>query len=98
MGRGFAPWIAVMLITALTPTSMAQDIPTMLKHNGCLACHHDTRMMVGPSFKAMADRHRAEPQAALTRFTAKLRTGSGHPIAALDDASIGRLTDWILKH
>ena len=43
--------------------SMGDYAFKVLKHGGCLACHAMTKKIVGPSWKAIADRYRNTPEA-----------------------------------
>lgn len=91
-------WRMGCLWMLLATAAMADDVPDLLKKSGCSTCHDEIKARIGPSFKSMADRHRGDPQAALERFSTKLRPGAGHPGSALDAEQIKQVTDWILQH
>ncbi len=76
----------------------------LAEQHGCSLCHQVDRKLVGPSFKAVAERYRGQPDAA-ERLRAKVAQGGvgvwgnvpmpamGHVPAADTDA----LLAWILK-
>lgn len=60
----------------------AQDV---LKTKGCLGCHEMDKKKVGPAFKDVAAKYKAD-KAAEGSLVAKLKEGKGHPkVAASDD-------------
>jgi cytochrome c len=70
---------------------------------GCTACHTADKPLVGPAFKAIAERYRGDASAA-PRLAAKVRNGGAgswgqtpmpaHP--ALPDAELKQLVGWVL--
>lgn len=48
--------VAVLLAAATRPADpeIPADIQTLLDKNGCMACHHISRKLVGPSWKDIA--------------------------------------------
>jgi cytochrome c len=72
------------------------------KHN-CLACHTVDKKMVGPSYKEVAAKYRADKDA-LTKLAAKIKNGSqgvwGNvpmpPNATVPDPDVNALVQWIL--
>lgn len=82
----------------------AQDpVQRLLADNACLGCHGVDQKIVGPSFKEVASRY-AGDAAAKAKLAAKIRTGGAGnwgnvpmpPHAALTDAQLAALTDWVL--
>ena len=73
------------------------------KHN-CLACHTLDKKMVGPSYKDVAAKYRADPEAP-KKLAAKVKNGSqgvwGNvpmpPNATVPDADVNALVKWILS-
>jgi cytochrome c len=72
------------------------------KHN-CLACHTVDKKMVGPSYREVAAKYRADKDAS-TKLAAKVKNGSqgvwGNvpmpPNAAVPDTDVNALVKWIL--
>jgi len=87
-----------LVLAAVSGAAAMADMAPWVKQNGCYNCHHKSNPLVGPAFKAMAAKHRADPAAAQIRFEKVLRTGAGHPKSSLDEAQMKELTLWILQH
>ena len=58
---------------ALVATSAFAD-DTLLKKNNCIACHAADKKLVGPSYKAVADKYRGQSDAA-DKLAKKIRAG-----------------------
>jgi cytochrome c len=58
---------------ALVATSAFAD-DALLKKNNCIACHAADKKLVGPSYKAVADRYRGQSDAA-DKLAKKIRAG-----------------------
>lgn len=58
------PFVTIVAV-ALVASSAAQADHSMdlAKKSGCLGCHAIDRTIVGPSWKAVANKYRAEPKA-----------------------------------
>ena len=74
------------------------------KQNACLGCHAVNKKIVGPSFEAVAQKYKNNPnaQAFLKNKIAKGGAGSWGVVpmpanAKLSDAELGLLTSWILR-
>ena len=90
---------------AAQATGVALDDPVgkLLNSSGCTACHAVDKLLVGPPFKAVAERYRSDAGAA-ARLAAKVRQGGAGawgqvpmpPNAALSDADLRRIVDWVL--
>ena len=72
------------------------------KHN-CLACHQVDKKTVGPAYKDIAAKYKGQNVAAKLEEKVK-KGGSGvwgpvpmPPNAAVPDADVKKLVDWILK-
>ena len=73
------------------------------KSKNCLACHAIEKKVVGPSFKAVADKYRNDP-AALERLALKVRQGGNGAWgvvympanAQVSPAESKRLVAWVL--
>jgi cytochrome c len=72
------------------------------KHN-CLACHQVDKKAIGPSYRDVAKKYKGQNVAA--QLEQKVKKGSQGvwgqvpmpPNAAVPDADIKKLVDWILK-
>ena len=74
------------------------------KQNACLGCHASNKKIVGPSFQAVAEKYKNDPnaQAFLKNKIAKGGSGSWGvvPMPAntkLNEADLSTLTTWILR-
>jgi cytochrome c551/c552 len=75
----------------------------LLNKSGCTACHASDQPLVGPSFKAIADRYRSDGAAA-PKLATKVKQGSvgtwgrlrmpAHP--ELSDADLNTMVAWVL--
>ena len=76
----------------------------LAKKHACFACHTVDKKMVGPSYKEVAAKYRADKDAP-AKLAAKVKNGSqgvwGNvpmpPNAAVPDADINALVKWILS-
>lgn len=72
------------------------------KHN-CLACHQVDKKVIGPSYKDVAAKYKGQNVAA--QLEQKVKKGSSGawgsipmpPNAAVPDADVKKLVNWILK-
>ena len=95
--------LAIAALTGLfiaTPT--LADEALAKKHN-CLACHQMDKKTVGPAYKEVAAKYKGKNAAAQLEQKVK-KGGQGvwgpvpmPPNAAVPDADIRKLVDWILK-
>jgi len=89
---------------ALLVTSPVLASPELARSKNCVACHHMERKMIGPAYKAVAERY-AKDEAAVTKLTEKvIKGGSGSwgptpmpPQANLAPADAETLVKWILS-
>jgi cytochrome c len=76
----------------------------LAKKHACLACHTVDKKMVGPSYKEVAAKYRADKDAP-KKLAAKVKNGSqgvwGNvpmpPNTAVPDADVNALVKWILS-
>jgi cytochrome c len=74
----------------------AQSADELLKSKGCLNCHAADAKKVGPSFKDIAAKHKADPKAA-DKIVEALKAGKGHPkTAAATDAEFKTMITHVL--
>ena len=94
--------IAVIVIAAMTLPAVASD--ELAKKHACFACHTVDKKMVGPSYKDVAAKYRADKEAP-AKLAAKVKNGSqgvwGNvpmpPNSAVPDADANALAKWILS-
>jgi cytochrome c len=77
---------------------------SIAKQNACLGCHAVNKKIVGPSFQAVAEKYKSDPNAKAFLKNKIAKGGSGSwgvvPMPAnakLSDADLSALTSWILR-
>ncbi len=73
----------------------AQSADELLKSKGCLTCHAADAKKVGPSFKDIAAKHKADPKAADT-IVANIKAAKGHPKVTATDAELMTMVKHVL--
>ena len=89
---------------ALFLSSSALASPELARSKNCVACHHLEQKIIGPSFKAIAERY-AKDDTALAKLSAKVIAGGGGswgdtPMpaqASVTPAEAETLVKWILS-
>ena len=106
--RPFVWILTASIIPALAVAGPGEDFDRDYKladAKGCLECHALGYSYIGPSFSAIAQRYRRNPEYR-ERLPYVIRGGSaGHwgerfvmwPQASLNDAEVGQLVDWVLS-
>jgi cytochrome c len=97
--------MAILLIAAGANAQAQQaDGPTLAQRKNCMACHATTQPLMGPSFRAIADKYAARSDAAsyLAQTIVKGSVGvwGNVPMPAntqLTGAEAGTLAHWILS-
>jgi cytochrome c len=92
--------LALALIAAF-PVGASDELA---KKHACFACHTVDKKMVGPSYKDVAAKYRADKEAP-AKLAAKVKKGSqgvwGNvpmpPNAAVPEADVNALVKWILS-
>jgi cytochrome c len=92
------------ILAALPASFSALASEELAKKHACFACHTVDKKMVGPSYKEVAAKYRADKEAP-AKLAAKVKSGSqgvwGNvpmpPNAAVPDADINALVKWILS-
>jgi cytochrome c551/c552 len=96
MRRTLWPILALAFIAA-PPQSLAQPDPaTLVKERGCTNCHDVSNYKVGPPFKSVAVKYRADRAAGEKRITSVLKDGVGHPKTNLTAEEIQAVAQWVL--
>lgn len=86
--------------TGVDPT---QGVGRLLNSGGCTACHAVDRQLIGPAFKAVAERYRGDAAAA-AKLAAKIRQGGAGvwgptpmpPNSVLSDGEVRQIVEWVL--
>ena len=82
----------------------AAKAETMVKADGCTACHTVDNKLVGPAYKEVAAKYKGDP-AAEAKLMKKIKDGGSGvwgpvpmpPHPALSDADLKTMADWILS-
>jgi len=77
---------------ALLLAGAAQAQADLAEKSGCNKCHAADTKKMGPSYKDIAQKNKATPDADLVK---KLATGQGHPKSAASEADLTALVKWI---
>lgn len=95
---------ATALLAALLIASPAFASPELARSKNCVACHHLERKMIGPAYKAVAERY-GKDEAALKVLSEKVVKGGGgnwgqmpmppQPTVSPEEAEA--LVKWILS-
>jgi cytochrome c len=99
--KRFAGLLAAAAAAAIAAPAQADE--AMAKKYNCLACHQIDKKAVGPAYKDIARKYKGQSVAA--QLEAKVKKGGQGvwgpvpmpPNAAVPDADIKKLVDWILK-
>ena len=92
--------VLVLGLLAAFPVAASEELA---KKHACFACHTVDKKMVGPSYKDVAAKYRADKEAP-AKLAAKVKNGSqgvwGNipmpPNTAVPDADINAMVKWIL--
>ena len=88
------------------PAAMAAGPEDAMVKAGCTACHNKDKKVVGPSYKQIAEKHKAKPDVAALMDKVR-KGGSGvygpvpmapNPVAKISDADLKASIEFILKH
>jgi cytochrome c len=84
--------LAIAFAAALLTMGVAQASPELADKSGCNKCHAMDTKKMGPSYKDMAKKIQATPDADIVK---KLATGTGHPKASASEADLTALVKWM---
>jgi len=94
----FAAAASTMLVPA-----QAQNEEELAKKHNCFACHATDKKVVGPAYKDVAAKYRGDKAAEAKLIDKVKKGGTGvwgqipmPPNAAVPDADVKKLVDWIL--
>lgn len=100
MNRLLSLAVALGAVAAL-PANASE---ALAKKHACFACHATDKKMVGPAYKEVAAKYRADKAAEAKLFDKVKKGGTGvwgqvpmPPNAAVPDADIRTLVKWILS-
>ena len=94
----------VLGIAGVVGALPAQASEALAKKHACFACHAVDKKLVGPSYKDVAAKYRADKGAEAKLFDKVKKGGTGvwgtvpmPPNAAVPDADIKALVKWIMS-
>ena len=93
--------VLILGVLAAVPAVASEELA---KKYACFACHATDKKMVGPSYKDVAAKYRAD-KAAPAKLAEKVKKGSQNvwgnvpmpPNSTVPDADINALVKWILS-
>ena len=90
--------LAVVTVTGMLVAglSYAQSGADVVKAKGCLTCHAVDQKKMGPSYKDVAAKYKAD-KGAEGKLVAKLKEGTGHPKVAASDAELKAAVGYVLS-
>jgi cytochrome c len=88
-------WLAAIIAVA-AGAAFAQSGADVVKSKGCLNCHAVDTKKMGPSFKDIAAKNKAD-KGAPDALAAKLKEGKGHPKVSASDADIKAAVGYVLS-
>ncbi len=94
----------IATVFTLLMSSPALASPELARSKNCVACHHVERKMIGPAYKAVAERN-AKDEAAVSKLSEKvIKGGAGSfgqtpmpPQPSVTPADAETLVKWILS-
>ena len=97
--------LAAASFAALLTSSAAFASAELARSKNCVACHHVERKMIGPAYKAVAERY-GKDESAIKVLSEKIVTGgSGNwgqmpmpPQSGVSPEEAEALVKWILSH
>jgi cytochrome c len=96
--------LAALGAGALLAAPAARADEALAKKHNCLACHQVDKKLVGPAYRDVAKKYKGQAGAA-AKLMQKVKQGGGGvwgpipmpPNAAVPDADVKALVEWILK-
>ena len=98
--------LAALALAAFAAEAGDADTEAAMNKAGCLACHTKDRKLVGPAFKEIAAKYKAQANAAATLFEKVRKGGSGNfgpvpmspnPPDKISDKDLKEAVELILK-
>ncbi len=78
----------------------------LMEKSGCISCHRIDKKLIGPAFKAVAQRYKNNPDAPARLFEKVREGGEGewddipmtpNSVAKISDADLNTVIAWILS-
>jgi cytochrome c len=82
----------VVAAVSLLAAGAAQASADLAEKAGCNKCHALDAKKMGSSYKDLAKKHKATPDADLVK---KIAGGQGHPKSAASEADLTAIVKWI---
>jgi cytochrome c len=76
--------------------SFAQSGADVLKAKGCMNCHENDKIKVGPAYKDVAAKYKGD-KAAPGMLVGKIKEGKGHPKVDATDAELKAAVGTVLS-
>lgn len=96
--------LATALFVALLASPAAFASPELARSKNCVACHHIERKMIGPAYKAVAERYGKDEAATRTLSERIVKGGGGvwgqmpmPPQPTVSPEEADALAKWILS-
>ena len=97
--------LATALFAVLLTSPAAFASPELARSKNCVACHHAERKMIGPAFKAVAERYGKDDAATKTLSEKVVKGGGGNwgrttmpPQPGVSPEEAEALVKWILSN
>ena len=87
--------VAVAGLVLAGSASAAESGADLAKSKKCMTCHDMEKKKAGPSFKTIAEKYKADKDAA-DKLAAALKDGKGHQKVAATDAELKSLVEYVL--
>jgi cytochrome c len=87
--------IAGMAVASLMLGGVAHASADKANAAGCMKCHDVEKKKMGPSFKDIAAKNKANKDFA-DASVKKLATGTGHPKSAASEADLKEVMAWVM--
>jgi len=87
--------IAALAATGLLFGGVAQASADKANAAGCMKCHDVEKKKMGPAFKDIAAKNKANKDFAAAA-TAKIASGKGHPKSTASEADVKAVMDWVM--
>ena len=109
LNHKFARIIIVLIVGFTSPIPRAETgkpvAEELAKKYGCLGCHAQTKKIIGPAFRDIAEKYRQSPTAQEYLALRVKNGGSGiWGVVAMPanknitDADLKQITQWVLSH
>lgn len=96
-------FVAVLYVVIATPAFANEQL---MEKSGCISCHRVDKKLIGPAFKAVAQRYKNNAEAPALLFEKVREGGEGewddipmvpNSVAKISDADLNTVIEWILS-